>query len=255
MTGDTAGRRHVLILGGTGEALDLAARLAADPGLAVTTALAGRTVAHRRPAGALRVGGFGGIDGLTAYLRAAAVARVIDATHPYAALMSRHAAEACAATGVPRLVLLRPPWTPVDDDRWIPAASAQEAAAAVGRYGRRAFLSLGRQALAVFARRSDLWFLVRLVEPPGAPLPLARHAVVVGRGPFAEAAEAALLTEHRIEVVVSKNSGGGATYGKIAAARRLGLPVIMVERPPPPPGETVAAVSEAADWLYRTVPA
>lgn len=247
----TASRHRVLILGGTGEALDLAARLAADPSLAVTTSLAGRTTGHRRPAGELRVGGFGGADGLAAYLRAAGVDRLIDATHPFAATVSRHAAIACAQAGVPRLVLLRPPWTPVDGDFWIAAATLEEAAAAVGRYGRRAFLSVGRQALEAFAGRSDLWFLVRLVEAPRVPLALARHAVVIGRGPFPEEAEAVLLAEHRIEVVVSKNSGGGATYGKIAAARQLGLPVVMLERPPPPPGETVAAVGAAVAWLNR----
>ena len=244
-------RKRVLILGGTGEAADLAARLVDRPGFAVTSSLAGRTRAPAALPGEVRVGGFGGADGLAQYLRDGAIDLVVDATHPFAAAISRNAAAACAATGRPRLTLCRPPWTAGAGDRWIPADSIAAAAAVVGEHGRRVFLTVGRQDLAAFSGRPAIRFLVRVIDPPETPLPLADHEVVLGRGPFEAADEVDLLRRHAIDLVVSKNSGGAATYPKIVAARTLGLPVLMIARPHPPAGARVAGVEAALAWLER----
>ncbi len=241
--------KKLLILGGTGEAAALAGRLAEDPRLTVITSLAGRTRDPAKVAGALRVGGFGGAAGLAAYLEEESIDLLVDTTHPFAARMAANAAHACAEIGVPRLKLLRPAWHAGEADRWIDVADIATAAKATGRKGTRAFLSVGRQDLSAFADLEDIWFLVRSIEPLEAPCPLANCAVIQGRGPFTEAAETALLKEHRIDLLVSKNSGGEATYAKIAAARRLGLPVVMIARPPAPPGETVATVDESVAWV------
>jgi len=239
----------LLILGGTGEAAALAARAALVPQLRVITSLAGRTSAPLAPKGERRRGGFGGADGLAAYLRDAAVDLVVDASHPFAAVISRHAEEACARAGKPRLVLARPPWQRQSGDCWIEVDDLAGAAAALPGLARRVFLSVGRQELRTFAAVRDCWFLVRLIEPPRAALPLAEAEIVTGRGPFTVEDERQLMTSRRIEALVSKNSGGDATYAKIAAARELGLPVVMVRRPPPPPGEIVEAVEAALDWI------
>jgi len=239
----------LLILGGTGEAAALAARAALVPQLRVITSLAGRTSAPLAPHGELRRGGFGGADGLAAYLRDAAIDLVVDATHPFAAVISRHAAEACARAGKPSLMLVRPPWQRQSGDRWIEVDDLAGAAAALPGLARRVFLSVGRQELRTFRAVRDCWFLVRLIEPPRAALPLAEAEIITARGPFTVEDERQLMTSRRIEALVSKNSGGDATYAKIAAARELGLPVVMVRRPPPPPGEIVEAVEAALDWI------
>ncbi len=240
---------HLLILGGTGEAATLARRLAGDPRLRVTTSLAGRTRTPVMPPGEVRIGGFGGPEGLTDYLVRAGVGILMDATHPYAAVISRHAAEACAEAGVPRLRLERPPWKPRDGDRWTLVPDMAAAARAVPALGRRVFLTVGRQELAAFAALRETWFLVRAIEPPDGRTPLCNCTHIQGRGPFVEAAEADLLRHHRIDLLVSKNSGGAATYPKITATRRLGLPVLMVARPPAPPGDSVAGEEEALAWI------
>ncbi|MEE8271134.1 MAG: cobalt-precorrin-6A reductase [Alphaproteobacteria bacterium] len=245
--------QRVLILGGTAEAAALARHLDGDRRYLPTTSLAGRT---RRPApiaGAVRTGGFGGADGLADYLRSAAVDLLVDATHPYAATISRNAADAADRTGVSRLILLRPPWRWVESDRWIEVDDTAAAADALADLGDHVFLSIGRQTLAPFAALPRHWFLVRLIDPPAAPVALPRHRVVLGRGPFDADAEARLFAEHRIDVIVSKNSGGDATYGKIAAARRLGLPVIVIARPPPPAGDVVDSIDAAMAWLAAQV--
>jgi precorrin-6A/cobalt-precorrin-6A reductase len=244
--------KKLLILGGTGEAAALAGRLSGDPHLHVITSLAGRTRDPAKVAGALRVGGFGGAAGLADYLERESIGLLVDATHPFAARMAANAAQACAESEVPRLKLLRPAWRAVEADRWLDVADIAAAAKAVGRKGTRAFLSVGRQDLSAFAGLERIWFLVRSIEPLEAPCPLANCAVIQGRGPFTEAAETALLKGHRIDLLVSKNSGGEATYAKIAAARRLGLPVVMIDRPQAPAGETVetvATVGEAVAWV------
>lgn len=242
---------RLLILGGTMEALALARQTVEDPRLTVLSSLAGRTQAPKPLPGKTRVGGFGGIAGLTVFLQQQAIDLVVDATHPFAERVSQHAAVACAAAGVPRLVLLRPPWSPQDGDNWITVADGEQAAASLEDLGRRVFLSVGRQELAPYGRLTEHWFLIRMIDPPDQPLALPAHEVVIGRGPFEEAEERSLLQTHGIEALVSKNSGGSATYAKIAAARALGLPVVVIERPPPPPGEPVASVGEAVAWLEQ----
>ncbi len=246
--------KRVLILGGTAEAAALARALAEEPRVAVTTSLAGRTRAPAELPGAVRRGGFGGAAALADYLEARAVDLLVDATHPFAARMSRNAAQACAAAGVPRLVLTRPPWTAREGDRWIPVPDAEAAAAALPGLGRRAFLTIGRQELAAFAALDAVWFLVRLVEPSQGPLALDDYHLVLGRGPFSLERETALLRAHGIEAVFSKNSGGPGTYAKIEAARALGLPVVMVERPAVPDGETVESVAAARAWIEDRLP-
>ena len=250
MAGDDV---RVLVLGGTSEASALARALAAAPGVAVTTSFAGRTTAPTAPAGATRVGGFGGPEGLAAYLRAERVDVLVDATHPFAAHMRWHAAAAAAEVGVPRLRVERPPWAPVAGDRWTGVADLETAAEAVRTAGyARVFLSTGRTELAPFAR-CDAWFLVRSVEAPD-DLPLARAEVVLARGPFELDDELALLRAHGIDAVVTKNSGADATGAKLAAARTLGLPVVMVERPPSPDGPRAATADEALAWVYGVAP-
>ncbi len=244
---------RVLILGGTGEAAVLARALAEEPRVAATTSLAGRTRAPGELPGAVRRGGFGGARALADYLESHGIDLLVDATHPFATRISRNAAQACAAAGVPRLVLTRPPWTAREGDRWTPVPDAEAAAAALSGLGpglgARTFLTIGRQELAAFAGLDAVWFLVRLVEPPEDPIPLEEYHLVLGRGPFSLERETALLREHGIEVVVSKNSGGPGTYAKIEAARALGLPVVMIERPSLPAGETVETVAAALAWI------
>lgn len=244
-----AERMRLLLLGGTGEAAALAAHLAGDPRIEAITSLAGRTRAPAAIAGQVRIGGFGGADGLATYLAQEKIDLLIDATHPYAARMPQAAAEACARTGVPRLRLLRPPWAPVDGDRWIAAADMAAVAAVLPGLARRIFLTTGQRDLDALAPLTDIWFLVRLIEPPADALPLKHHEVRLDRGPFQVEEEIALMRDHRIDAVVSKNSGGEATYGKIAAARTLGLPVVMVERPTAPSGETVETIDACLAWL------
>ncbi len=241
----------VLILGGTAEAATLARALAEDARVATTTSLAGRTRAPAELPGAVRSGGFGGAQALADYLKSHGIDLLVDATHPFAARISRNAAQACAAAGVPRLVLTRARWTVRDGDRWTPVPDTEAAATALPGLGRRVFLTIGRQELGAFTGLDAVWFLVRLVEPPEDPIPLEDFRLVLGRGPFALAQETALLRAHGIEVVVSKNSGGAGTYAKIEAARALDLPVVMVERPALPEGEAVESVAAALAWIER----
>lgn len=239
---------RVLLLGGTAEAAELANALAGRPGYEVITSLAGRTRAPRAVPGAVRVGGFGGAGGLERFLLAERIERVIDATHPFAARMQEHALRACRAARVPRLRLLRPPWLRQPGDRWHEVEGMAPAAGLLPSLGRRAFLSVGGSDLAVFAPCRGVFFLVRGIEPP-PDMPLQDALWISGRGPFRLEDELGLLREHRIEVLVTKASGGEATYAKIAAARELGLPVIMQRRPAPPPGPRVGGVREALTWL------
>ena len=242
---------RLLILGGTAEGRALAAAAEARFGtsLTVISALAGRTRAPILPAGEVRIGGFGGADGLAAYLREEQIGLLIDATHPYATQISAQACEAAARTGTERVVLVRPPWQPMPGDRWIDAATVEEAAAAIPTEAERVFLTVGVRSLAPFAARPDLWFLVRLVDEPAEPIPLVRHRLICARGPFAEEDERALLKVHGIDCLVTRASGGEATAAKLAAARALGLPVVMVRRPPPPPGPCASSVEDALAWI------
>ncbi len=245
------GPKRLLILGGTAEGRALAAAAEGRFGarLAVISALAGRTRAPRMPAGAVRIGGFGGANGLAAYLRDERIDLLVDATHPFAMQISTQAASAAGRAGIARLVLVRPPWQPQPGDRWIEVATVEAAAAAISAVARRVFLTVGTRGLAPFGGRDDLWFLVRLVDEPDRALPLTRYRLICGRGPFAEADERALFAEHGIDCLVTRSSGGEVTAAKLVAARALSLPVVMVRRPPPPPGVQVSSVAETLNWI------
>ena len=237
---------RVLLLGGTGEARQLAAGLAARPGVEVISSLAGRTAAPAWPAGRTRVGGFGGPGELAAWLEAERIDAVVDATHPFAAAMTAAAVAATAQRGVPLVVLRRPGWTagPGDDWRRVPSL----AAAATGLPGQRVLLTVGRTGLDAFAADRQRWYLIRSVQAPEPPLP-RRAQLIQARGPFAVADELALMRGHAINVVVTKDSGGDLTSAKLAAARELGLPVVMVDRPAVPDAVSVATVAAALAWL------
>lgn len=235
---------RVLLLGGTGEARELAAALVSE-GVEVVTSLAGRVARPRLPVGEVRVGGFGGVPGLRSCARD--FDAVVDATHPFAATMSAHAVEATGATGVPLLVLRRPGWTAQPGDRWSRVPSISAAARTVTGLGDRVFLTTGRQSLAAFAGM-DAWFLVRTVDPPDPPMP-RRIEVILDRGPFTVDGERALLRRHRIDVLVTKDSGGPMTAAKLVAARELGIPVVLVDRPAPTNAPAVESVDAAVRWI------
>ncbi|WNI23937.1 cobalt-precorrin-6A reductase [Streptomyces sp. ITFR-16] len=243
---------HVLVLGGTAEARRLAGLLVAElpEGARVTSSLAGRVAGPAPLPGEVRVGGFGGADGLAAWLRTHQVDALIDATHPFAGTISFHAAAAAAAAHVPLLALRRPGWVPGEGDDWHPAASLEEAAAMLSGLGGRVFLTTGRTGLAAFAGLDALWFLVRSVEPPQPPSPV-RMEVLIDRGPFTLEGERALIRRHRLDVLVTKDSGGAATAPKLAAAREARIPVVVVRRPPVPDGVAVAGTPEEAVTLLR----
>lgn len=236
---------HVLVLGGTTEAREVAAALAGRAGVRVTVSLAGRVSRPGPLDGEVRVGGFGGAEGLAAWLREHGVDALVDATHPFAETITRNAALAATATGVPLVVLRRPGWRPEPGDRWHPVASMAAAAGLLPVLGRRVFLTTGRMDLAAFAHLADLHFVVRSVEPPEPPMP-PDVRVVLARGPFTVSDEAGLLRAHRIDVLVTKDSGGAATAAKLTAARHLGLPVVVVRRPPLPEGVTAVPDARAA---------
>ncbi|MFB7586419.1 cobalt-precorrin-6A reductase [Streptomyces sp. NPDC056169] len=245
---------HILILGGTTEARALAGLLHGEHGeVRVTSSLAGRVANPRLPAGEVRIGGFGGADGLAAWLREHAVDAVIDATHPFAERISFNAARAAATAHVPLLALRRPGWVPVAGDDWHSAASLEEAAGALDGLGDRVFLTTGRLGLASFADRPE-WFLVRSVDAPDAPMP-ARTEILLDRGPFTLDGERELLARHRIDVLVTKDSGGAATAPKLTAAREAGIPVVVVRRPPVPEGVPTAATPEEAAAWAQALPA
>ncbi|MFE0476487.1 cobalt-precorrin-6A reductase [Streptomyces sp. NPDC058947] len=239
---------HVLILGGTAEARALAGVLSARPGVRVTTSLAGRVARPGALDGDVRVGGFGGAEGLAGWLLREKVTALVDATHPFAESITANAARAAALTGVPAVVLRRPGWRPGPGDRWHPVPSLDAAADLLPRVGRRVFLTTGRLGLAAFAHLAALHFVVRSVDPPEPPLPPDTH-VLLARGPFTVPGETALLREHRVDVLVTKDSGGAATAAKLTAARDLGLPVVVVGRPPLPEG--VTAVPDVEGVLER----
>lgn len=238
---------NVLVLGGTGEARRLAAALHGRPPFSVTSSLAGRVSVPALPCGEVRVGGFGGIEGLAGWLREHHTDVVVDATHPFASGMTANAVGAAAAVGLPLLLLRRAGWTAGPGDRWRRVPSAADAARLAPELGERAFLTTGRGDLAAFAGL-DLWLLVRAVDPPPPPLPRRAH-VVLARGPFTADAERALLREHRIDVLVTRDSGGEMTAAKLVAARELGLPVVLMDRPAVPDVPTVATVDEAVRRL------
>ncbi|MBB3661550.1 precorrin-6A/cobalt-precorrin-6A reductase [Prauserella sediminis] len=240
---------RVLILGGTSEARALAAELVARE-VPVTSSLAGRVAKPRLPQGDIRVGGFGGPDGLARWLADHDIGAVVDATHPFARRISASAATATASAGVPVLRLERPGWQPGDCDDWHWADTLADAARLLPRLGTRALLTTGRQGLAEFAGL-DMWLLARCVDPPDeadGPLP-ARLEVTLSRGPYRVADEAELLRRHRIDVLVTKDSGGDMTAAKLHAARDASIPVIVVRRPARPDMPHSADVKSAVRWV------
>ncbi|MBU6462004.1 MAG: cobalt-precorrin-6A reductase [Bradyrhizobium sp.] len=238
----------VLILGGSADANQLASAIVGDPRFDAILSYAGRTENPKQPPIAWRVGGFGGIDGLIDYLRREKIARVVDATHPFAAQMSAHAIAACAALSIPLLALERAPWQRSAGDRWIEVDDFVSAAQALGAVPRRVFLGIGRTQLAPFASHKQHFYLVRLVDQPHAPLPLAAE-MIIARGPFDLAGDRKMLTDYRIDIVVARDAGGDSASAKIEAARELGLPVVMVRRPFIPARQRVETVAEVLRWL------
>lgn len=237
---------RVLLLGGTAEARGLAARL--HPEVDVVSSLAGRVPDPALPVGAVRIGGFGGVGGLRKWLRDNRIDTVVDATHPFAASITAHAAEACARLQVPYLLLARPAWDPGDA---VVVATDLDAAEVVARQRfSRVFLTTGRSGVAAFTH-SDAWFLIRAVTAPDSAVLPRHHQLLLSRGPYRYDDEYALLREHRIDALVTKNSGGEMTRAKLDAATALNVPVVMVSRPPLPAGVAiVGSVDEAVAWVH-----
>lgn len=236
---------RVLLLGGTAEARALAARL--HPHVDVISSLAGRVSDPALPVGAVRIGGFGGVEGLREWVRDEHIDAVVDATHPFAATITAHAAEVCGELRLPYLLLARPAWDP---GAAIVATSDTHAAEVIARERfLRVFLTTGRSGVAAFAE-SDAWFLIRAVTAPDNDMLPRHHELLLSRGPYRYAEEYALLREHRIDVLVTKNSGGKMTRAKLDAAAALDVPVVMVNRPPRPIGVmSVGNVDAAAEWV------
>ena len=241
---------RVLLLGGTTEAARMASALA-KAGVAAVYSYAGRTEAPVAQPLPVRVGGFGGVDGLAAYLRAEAISHVIDATHPFAAQMSTNAVAACGLTGVGLIALEREPWQARPEDDWTHVPDLAAAVAALGAVPRRVFLAIGRQNLAAFAAAPQHDYLLRLVDPPTDLLPLPSAKAVIARGPFDVAGDRALILEHGIQIIVAKNAGGAGAEAKLIAARELGVPVVLIDRPAVPHRPVARTVAEVMGWLGR----
>lgn len=242
-------RRKVLVLAGTAEARDLASLLAESPDWRTISSFAGRTAAPKLPVGEVRSGGFGGAAPLARFLADERIAAVIDASHPFAERISRNALAAADTAGVPLLRLNRPPWERQTGDRWHEIGDWPEAIPLLAGLSARVFLAIGYQELRSFSGLDGSFFLVRTVDPAPAPLPLERYEAITGRGPFALEDEMNLLREHAITHVICKNSGGSSAYGKIAAARELGLPVIIKRRPQGLRTAAVNTIEDAVAWL------
>ncbi|NTW20519.1 MAG: cobalt-precorrin-6A reductase [Nostocales cyanobacterium W4_Combined_metabat2_030] len=241
---------RVLILGGIGDAVELAIKIANIPGIEVITSLAGRTREPANLPGNVRTGGFGGVPGLTNYLREMQIDLLIDATHPFANQISENAAAATQEVGIPRLMVIRPPWEKLEDDDWLEVEDNLAAATALANRAKRVFLTIGRQEIGTFAHLQEIWFLMRMIDPPNTDVIIPPGLILCDRGPFNLENEQEILLKYNIDTIVSKNSGGNATYPKIIAARKLGIKVVMVNRPPVPPGKQVADVDSACKWLF-----
>lgn len=239
------------MLGGTTEASALATALAALAARA-TLSYAGRTEHPRAQAIPTRIGGFGGVEGLADYLTREGVTHLIDATHPFAARISANAIAAAELANVPLLALTRPEWVEGVGDRWTRVADTEQAVAALGSGPARVFLALGRQTIGDFASAPQHFYLLRFVDTAELPA-FPNHHLVVDRGPFTLAGELALLREHRIALVVAKNAGGSGARAKLDAARELGLPVVMIDRPFIPPRPQVSSVAAVLEWLDHGV--
>ncbi|KWV53304.1 cobalt-precorrin-6A/precorrin-6x reductase [Bradyrhizobium macuxiense] len=239
---------RALILGGTADA-NLLAEEIAQAGLQAIYSYGGRT---RAPAGQrlpTRIGGFGGAGGLADYLRREGITHLVDATHPFAAEMSRNAVAACAETGTPLIALERAPWVKADGDNWIEVTDISSAVAALPKNRARVFLAIGRQHIAPFSATPQHAYTLRFVDPPDVALPLPDADVIVSRGPFTLAGELEMMRARAIAWIVARNSGGPGARAKIDAARMLGLPVIMIARPQLPDRPRVESVAEVMEWL------
>jgi precorrin-6A/cobalt-precorrin-6A reductase len=239
---------RALLLGGTGDANALADALLRSHIDAIYS-YAGRTqipLGHALPT---RTGGFGGAAGLADYIKQERITHVIDATHPFAAEMSRHAVEACAMTNTPLLALERAPWTRTTGDNWIDVADIDAAVSALPGAPARVFLAIGRQHITPFAAKPQHDYTLRFVDAPDGALPLPKAEVIVSRGPFTLEGDRELMAARHIDILVARNSGGGGARAKIDAARELGLPVIMIARPARPERARVESIEEVMAWL------
>jgi precorrin-6A/cobalt-precorrin-6A reductase len=248
-------RKHILILGGTTQARECAEQLANRSELEVTLSLAGRTASPAAQPVPVRRGGFGGIDGLVNYLRDREIDALIDATHPFASTMSAHAWSAATQTQTPMIALRRAAWRAAAADRWTEVRDAKEAVIALGPKPQNVFLALGRQEIAEFALAPQHRYLIRSVDAVDPPLEVPDARYILARGPFEEEQERKLLIDHAIDVIVAKNSGGAAAYGKIIAARKAGVPVILFRRPPELPVPGVGTAAEVVAWLDHVLAA
>jgi precorrin-6A/cobalt-precorrin-6A reductase len=240
--------RNILILGGTTEASALAAVLA-ERGERALLSYAGRTERPRAQPVPIRVGGFGGVAGLAAFLREERITHLVDATHPFAATMSTNAADAARETGVRHILLTRPAWMPAEGDRWTHVPDIAAAVAALAGPSRRVMLALGRMHVEAFAAQPQHHYLLRFVDAPDGAPALPHHSLVVDRGPFSVEGDLGLLRDHRIDLLLCKNAGGSGAEAKLIAARALGLPVLLIDRPPTPEARIVHDVDAVFDWL------
>lgn len=225
------------------------ARKVAEAGIPATMSFAGRVAQLKPQPLPVRVGGFGGAEGLASFIRLNAITRVIDATHPFAAQMSRNTVTACEDTGVPLAALTRAPWAMQSGDRWTRVDSIESAVKALSVPARRVFLAVGRMHLAEFTDNPQHFYLLRLVDQPDAPLGFPDAEAIIARGPFGFDDDLALLKQQRIELIVSKNAGGSGARAKIDAARALGIEVLMIDRPSLPERLELHSVDDAMSWL------
>ncbi|MGY6705175.1 cobalt-precorrin-6A reductase [Roseinatronobacter sp.] len=239
---------NILVLGGTIEATRLVAALAAA-GLPATLSYAGRVERPKPQPVPVRIGGFGGAQGLAAYLRDNKITHLVDATHPFAATISANAVQAAEHAGTPFLALTRPPWTAREGDQWTRVPDIPAAVAALDGPRKNIMLALGRMHLAAFGHHPQHRYLLRLVDPPQTPPPLPDHHIIIDRGPFDADADAALMQAHDITLIVAKNAGGTGAQAKLVAARRLGIPVLMIDRPPLPDRAQVHDIAAVLDWI------
>ena len=242
---------NLLILGGTAEASALA-QIIAKTQIKARLSYAGRVERPLPQSLEMRVGGFGGVAGLATYLRQEKITHLVDATHPFAAQMSRNALMACTQADVKLLALTRSAWTPRNGDNWTSVPDLDAAVICLDQPARRVMLAIGRQHLALFYAQQHHTYLLRLVDPPETKLAFDHHILEISRGPFTVAADTALMKTHQIDLIVAKNSGGKGAYAKIEAARNLGLPVIMIDRPVLPERAETDQPELVLNWLAQS---
>ncbi|KIC43146.1 cobalt-precorrin-6X reductase [Ruegeria sp. ANG-R] len=241
---------NLLILGGTTEANALV-KSVAEQGIPATYSYAGRVDSPRPQPVPTRVGGFGGAEGLARYIREHGISHIVDATHPFAAQMSSNAVEACITTATPLAALTRPAWVAQQGDDWQHVSDIEGAVDALSGPARRVFLAVGRMHLLDFAAQPQHHYLLRLVDEPET-VPLPNRDILVSRGPFTVEDDRALMLRHGTQLVVSKNAGGTGARAKLDAARALGLPVLMIDRPVMPQRTELTNVAQVLDWLAHT---